>query len=38
VGFAKGIAVGELVNKVLAMGETVAFDERTDNRQQCLQQ
>jgi hypothetical protein len=26
VGFNEGIAVGELVNKVLAVGESVAFD------------
>jgi hypothetical protein len=29
VGFNKGIAMGELVNKVLAMGELVAFDGQT---------
>ncbi len=29
VGFNKGIAVGESVNKVLAMGELVAFDGQT---------
>jgi hypothetical protein len=33
VGFDKGIAVGELVNKVLAVGESVAFNKRTNNRQ-----
>ncbi len=27
-GFDEGIAVGELVNEVLAMGELVAFDEQ----------
>ncbi len=29
VGFNKGIAMGELVNEVLAMGELVAFDRQT---------